>query len=777
MTEATLNKKNQILISCLAFCILGGAALLTIALISPPAPLPIEAPATEFSAGRAIRDLEVIAREPHPMGVSQAHAEVRDYLLTQIRALGLEPLVQKTVGERVINPGFICGGMVENILVRLPGTNPEGAILLSSHYDSTPGGPGGVDSGSGVVTILEILRALKAGHPLRQDVIFFFSDGEEPCIIGANAFVTQHFWFADVRLAINMDQFSNGLLLLVRTSQGNGLWVQALARSVTGPTFMSMPTDLFSGGETDLAPFERAGIRGVDIQTIVLNAENHTALDRPQLVDPARLQQAGGQMLALVQYLGDETTLKTSAPDQTYFPVLGKLVHYPTSWALPLMAMAGLCFLGTMIFGFYKRQLTWRGLGVGFLTFLLSLALSVMIANLLWLVIQALHPGYGYALDRTHLSDDGLYAVGFFILTLAVYTAAIAFVRKKITALDLAAGVLVFWFPGSIAASLIVPATSYLITWVLLSGSLALLLAFAVQSKKNAQVLSGLGFLASAILTIFLWVPVVYCTFLVPSFPLLSLMVGITGAMLGAVLPALDWITYPKRWLLPASALVVGFGFLFTGNFVVGKNSPPPPVEPIGYWLDVNNYEANWIAFSDDLDERQTNLLRDRVRRAYTDLFPKAPPYSILTSEAPKLSLEGPGLEVISDEWGNNLRKVKIRFTTSMHDRLYIVIPNAPLLAITIPNNERTVLAESIERWLRFDGMPVEGMEICFEFSGGGPVRVLLVEEKTGLPTFPGLSTQPEPGTMKSPGEFLQGIATDFTAIYRSYEVPAFGDE
>lgn len=29
------------------------------------------------------------------MGVSQAHADVRDYLLDEVRSLGLEPLVQK----------------------------------------------------------------------------------------------------------------------------------------------------------------------------------------------------------------------------------------------------------------------------------------------------------------------------------------------------------------------------------------------------------------------------------------------------------------------------------------------------------------------------------------------------------------------------------------------------------------------------------------------------------------------------------------------------------
>ncbi len=57
------------------------------------------------------------------------------------------------------------------------------------------------------------------------------------------------------------------------------------------------------------------------------------------------------------------------------------------------------------------------------------------------------------------------------------------------------------------------------------------------------------------------------------------------------------------------------------------------------------------------------------------------------------------------------------------------------------------------------------------EFSNPGPVHFLLIEEKTGLPSFPGLATQPQPGTMPSPGEFYQGVRMDFTAIYRDFMV------
>lgn len=122
-------KKTNRIFSFSALCVPGGAVYLTIALISPAA-LPIDTPATEFSAGRAMQDLGAISREPHPNGSSQAYAGVRDYLLGEIRPLGLEPQVQKTVGMRVAQSDFSLSGSIENILVRLPGTDTDGAILL-----------------------------------------------------------------------------------------------------------------------------------------------------------------------------------------------------------------------------------------------------------------------------------------------------------------------------------------------------------------------------------------------------------------------------------------------------------------------------------------------------------------------------------------------------------------------------------------------------------------------------------------------------------------------
>ena len=44
-----------------------------------------------------MKQLSMVTRDPHPMG-SAEHRRVRDYLLQQLRLLGLEPQVQCTTG-------------------------------------------------------------------------------------------------------------------------------------------------------------------------------------------------------------------------------------------------------------------------------------------------------------------------------------------------------------------------------------------------------------------------------------------------------------------------------------------------------------------------------------------------------------------------------------------------------------------------------------------------------------------------------------------------------
>src|SRR5262245_54399197 len=103
----------------------------------PPTPVPASAPATDFSAERAMRHVRAVAQRPHPAG-SAEHARIRAYLLTELRALGLTPAVQEATG---VGTRYPVAGQVKNVLARLPGRAPGGpAVVLMAHYDGVAGG-------------------------------------------------------------------------------------------------------------------------------------------------------------------------------------------------------------------------------------------------------------------------------------------------------------------------------------------------------------------------------------------------------------------------------------------------------------------------------------------------------------------------------------------------------------------------------------------------------------------------------------------------------------
>lgn len=203
----------------LAFC-----AWLVIDQFSLSGVVPATPETTEFSAQRAMPHLDVIAAAPWPAG-SPGHDRTRAYLLAELRKMGLEPQIQETTSVLRFprSPGF-SAGLIKNVLVRVPGTASTGAIALDAHYDGAATGPAAADCGSGVIVLLETLRAILAGPPLKNDLIFVFADAEEVGDLGAHAFAAHHPWMRDVRVALNYEAMgTSGPAYLYATNNGRQL--------------------------------------------------------------------------------------------------------------------------------------------------------------------------------------------------------------------------------------------------------------------------------------------------------------------------------------------------------------------------------------------------------------------------------------------------------------------------------------------------------------------------------------------------------------------------
>lgn len=115
----------------------GIAALLPLRISEPR---PASAPTGDFSAARAVAQLDHIAKVPHPAG-SAAQADVQEYLVGELRKLGLRPEVQTRVAPSDADSPAIVGS-VSNVHATIPGKKPTGRVLLVAHYDSVPIAPG-----------------------------------------------------------------------------------------------------------------------------------------------------------------------------------------------------------------------------------------------------------------------------------------------------------------------------------------------------------------------------------------------------------------------------------------------------------------------------------------------------------------------------------------------------------------------------------------------------------------------------------------------------------
>ena len=124
----------------------------------PPAPVPADSDPTGFSAERAFAHVEVVAAHRRPIG-SPGNAAARDYLVERIRGLGLEPTLQSiTVPDYYSGRGDVP---VVNVIARIAGTDPTGAIVLMAHYDTVPETTGANDNASAVAAVLETGRAIR----------------------------------------------------------------------------------------------------------------------------------------------------------------------------------------------------------------------------------------------------------------------------------------------------------------------------------------------------------------------------------------------------------------------------------------------------------------------------------------------------------------------------------------------------------------------------------------------------------------------------------------
>ena len=325
----------------------------------PPLP-PDDAPESVFAAQRALPWLEHLTNTPHPLN-SRENERIRSWLFSELQGLYRLAEVHGHVVEffddnvvitekdshgryfKLPETTFIYES--SNLLIRLRGTSENRqALMLTAHFDSVPTGFGATDDGIGVVTLLEVFRALIYAPRQEQDLIFAFCNGEETALFSSRAF-KQHDLFNETLAFINLEGTGpGGRALLFRAN--NPFLLKLYAASVPYPHASVMGNDVFrlglvqSGTDYDVYNTIRSGL---DVAFYEHRSLYHTQRDSFENVLPESIQHIGENTLAFAKAYtkladGDliSGTIKPNSDFIVFYDILGRfmIVQQPHEFAL-----------------------------------------------------------------------------------------------------------------------------------------------------------------------------------------------------------------------------------------------------------------------------------------------------------------------------------------------------------------------------------------------------------------------------------------------------------
>ena len=374
------------------------SGLLAYGLWTRPAAEPVDS--EEFSAARAVKDIEVISKEHHSVAHPEERAAVREYLVQRLEQLGADTVMQyrydSLTGPK--NKHVVYTFDAVNVLAEFAPADIQDPtyLLMVAHYDSRYSQPmpkdtvwsyGAADDGYGVSVILEtVSQALKYRQDWKQGIKVLFTDAEEVGMMGMTAiWENDREVFDNVGFMINIEARGPwGPALLFETCPGNEKVMDLYAKAAKYPFTYSLTTVVygFMPNFTDFT-IVKDEIPGMNFSTIADINHYHTDLDNFSNISAKSIQHYGAQIEPVTrEYLTDEVYADRDffkAQDDTVnftIPVLG-LFNFSKGQYMVLNIIVFILFL--LVFALegvrgrlkalkvFKASLAILGIGIGVL--------------------------------------------------------------------------------------------------------------------------------------------------------------------------------------------------------------------------------------------------------------------------------------------------------------------------------------------------------------------------------------------------------------------------
>jgi len=189
-----------------------------------------------------------------------------------------------------------------NVIAEIPGRDPalrDQIVLLGAHLDSWHTASGATDNADGVVAVMEAMRILRAlGAEPRRTIRVALWSGEEQGLLGARAYVAQHFNTpaAKDQLAVYLNDDPGSGKTLGFYMEGNTAAKAIFDRWLPALTDLGATRNIIEGiGSTDHVPFNEAGLPGFNVIKdfdAYDERTRHTNADYPERMSEDELKQS-----------------------------------------------------------------------------------------------------------------------------------------------------------------------------------------------------------------------------------------------------------------------------------------------------------------------------------------------------------------------------------------------------------------------------------------------------------------------------------------------------
>jgi len=741
----------------------------------PPTPVPATAGLELFSAERALGHSPNFALEPHPAG-SEALEHARDYILAQLKNCGVEAQIQRAT---VIKGHSIS--YVENVLGRIPGTNSQGAFVVTAHYDSVYSGPGAGDDGAGVITMLETARALKAGPRLQNDIIFAFTGDEERGRKGIRAF-TQHPWGKNVGVVLGLEaRGTHGPSYMFETSARNHWLIQQLRQAGVHPRANSLMYEVHrrTPNTTDYQVIKNDGFPGYNVAFVGGLCYYHSANDSIRNLSAASIQHHGEYALGLARHFGNLSAegfnqARQADSDSIYFNVFDSwLACYPARYSRPIAGIAGIAFVAVVALGFIRRRLKPGDMAAGALGLLgAAMTASLVTGGLLWLAYRA-HGVY-------ILYQESLYVSGFAFVTLATVAAVVLPLSRRFGIRSLQAGALVWLAVALGVLEWRVPLGSYLAAWPLIFISLGMAVFFLSSPAKSEPVAQLVIMTIFALPALLFIGPGTQALVYMGSVFIAPLCLAIAIVFGATVLPQLAFALSRAGWWFPVISASLGLllvGLAWSSN---GFSPSQPRENGVCYALDLDRHQATWASGDKSLDSWTAQFFKPNERGTLEEFFPGRQTV-YFKAQAPIVDIQGPQVDTLEDVVVSGTRTTRLRITSPRKVPDVELTVFGPERVWSVAVDGREISGATGKLTLHFEVFPRSGsIELALKTTPDGVLGVRIKETSYSLAEAPGFRPRPadmirRPNTLDwFEGNNLKG---DFMFVTRTFRLgPPGGD-